>query len=430
MTSITEQPKFNIAFLGHVAHGKSSCVRACTDIVTQQDSREKVKNITINLGYANMKIWRDPSGKLYSSGSHVFSYQNTSGEDCELVNHISCSDCPGHQSLIQTMLSAISTVDGAIVIVAVNEPLSSSPQLIQHLAAAKLAKINKIIVCMNKIDLVTKDVVMQRKQELDELLSQYEIVPHVVIPTCFNQKIGINRLAIAIMELFNPSEDIETSNHSDPLFAISRTFDVNKPGTPWDQVIGGVFGGSLQSGTIKKGDVLEIRPGLVMKNKDGQFECTPFQTKVLSIESQRMALESLSRGGLASISTDIDPYYFKGNGQAKGTKKDSLIGHVVGTPGKMPSVFIEVCFDMNLVTTFGFSWKPVVKDVIVIQIGTRVCDALVKEIKKNTIKVELAKPCCICDNEHIIICKIIDKILRIVGEGVIKYSDNPMKLIE
>jgi translation initiation factor 2 gamma subunit (eIF-2gamma) len=96
----------------------------------------------------------------------------------------------------------------------------------------------------------------------------------------------------------------------------------------------------------------------------------------------------------------------------------------------MPSVFIEVCFDMNLVTTFGFSWKPVVKDVIVIQIGTRVCDALVKEIKKNTIKVELAKPCCICDNEHIIICKIIDKILRIVGEGMIKYSDNPMKLIE
>jgi translation initiation factor 2 subunit 3 len=430
MASFTEQAIFNIAFVGHVAHGKSSCVRACTDIVTQQDSREKVKNITINLGYANMKIWRDPSGKLYTSGSQLLSYQNPSGEECELVNHISCSDCPGHQSLIQTMLSAVSTVDGAIVIVAVNEPLSSSPQLIQHLAAAKLAKIRKIIVCMNKIDLVTKDVVMQRKQELDELLSQYDIVPHVVIPTCFNKKIGIDRLATAIMELFNPSEYIKNLCDSDPLFSISRTFDVNKPGTPWDQVIGGVFGGSLQSGTIRKGDVLEIRPGLVMKNKEGNFECTPFQTKVLSIESQKIALDSLIPRGLASISTDIDPNHFKGNGQTKGGKKDSLIGHVVGTPGKMPSVFIEVCFELDLVTTFGFSWKPVLKDLIVIQIGTRVCDAQVKEIKKSTIKVELAKPCCISDNEHIIICKIIDKILRIVGEGVIRYSDNPMKLIE
>lgn len=429
MASITKQPRFNIAFLGHVAHGKSSCVRACTDIVTLQDSREREKNITIKLGYANMKIWRDSSEKLYTSGSSIVTYQNPSGEECELVNHISCSDCPGHQSLIQTMLSAISTVDGAIVIVAVNEPLSSSPQLNQHLAAAKLANINKIIICMNKIDLVTKDIVMQRKQELDELLEKYGIVPHIVIPTCFNQKIGIDRLASAIMELFNPSEYIKKLDDSDPLFAISRTFDVNKPGTPWDQIIGGVFGGSLQSGIIKKDDVLEIRPGLVIKDKDGKFQCTPFQTKVLSIESQKMALDSLTPGGLASISTDIDPYYFKGNGQSKGSK-DSLIGHVVGIPGRMPSVFIEVSFEINLVTTFGFSWKPAIKDLIVIQIGTRVCDAQVKEIKKNIIKVELAKPCCICDNEHIIICKIIDKILRIVGESVIKYSDNPMKLIE
>ena len=430
MTSITKQSIFNIAFLGHVAHGKSSCVRACTNIVTQQDSREKVKNITINVGYANMKIWKDPSGKLHTSSSELLSYQNQLGEECELVNHISCSDCPGHQSLIQTMLSAISTVDGAIVIVAVNESLSSSPQLIQHLAAAKLAKITKIIVCMNKIDLVTKDVVMQRKQELDELLSRYDIVPHVVIPTCFNKKIGIDRLAIAIMELFNPSEYIKNLGDSDTLFAIVRTFDTTRPGTQWDQVIGGVFGGSLQSGTIKKGDVLEIRPGLVMKNKDGVFECTPFRTTVQAIESQKMPLDSLIPGGLASISTDIDPYYFKGNGQTKGAKKDSLIGHVVGTPDKMPSVFIEVSFEMNFVTTFGFSWKPVMKDVIVIQIGTRVCDAQVKEIDKNTIKVDLAKPCCISDNEHIIVCKVIDKILRIVGEGVIRYSDNPMKLIE
>lgn len=430
MTSISEQPNSNYIIVGHVAHGKSSCVKALTNVVTQQHSSEREKNITINLGYANAKIWKDSFEKFYTTGSQVISYQSPSGEDCELINHISFSDCPGHQSLIQTMLSAISTVDGAIVIVAANEPLSSSPQLSQHLAAVKLANITNIIICINKIDLVTKTVVMERKKELDELLVRFGIVPHIVIPTCFNQKIGIDKLTSAIMELFNPAEYIKKLDNSNPLFAISRTFDVNKPGTPWDQVIGGVFGGSLQSGTIKKGDVLEIRPGLVMKDKDGHFQCTPFQTKVLSIESQKMSLNSLFPGGLASIATDIDPYYSKGNGQSKGTKKDSLVGHVVGIPGKMPSVFIEISFDINLVTSFGFEWKPVKKDVITIQIGTRVCDALVKEIKETMITVELAKPCCINDNEHVIICKIIDRILRIVGESTIRYSDNPMKLIE
>jgi translation initiation factor 2 gamma subunit (eIF-2gamma) len=96
----------------------------------------------------------------------------------------------------------------------------------------------------------------------------------------------------------------------------------------------------------------------------------------------------------------------------------------------MPSVFSEIKLDLTIVTLFGFEWKPEVKDIIVIQIGTRVCDALVKEINKTMITVQLAKPCCICDNKHVIICKNIDKILRIVGEGTIKYSDNPIKLIE
>ncbi len=432
---IYNQPIINIGCLGSVSDGKSTLVEKLTGIHTQQHSQEKNRNITIKQGYANMKVWADTDAddEYYTTSSHVTSFKNSESEDCKLVNHISFVDCPGHQSLIQTMLLSISLMDGAIVVVAVNEPLSEKPQLIQHLAAAKLGKLDKIIVCMNKIDLVSKEVLLTRKQELDALLAQNGIVPSAIIPTCFNKKIGVNHLTNAIMKLFNPSEYIKKSNtNPNPIFRISRTFDINLPGKSWDEVSGGVFGGSLHSGSIKQDDVLEIRPGLVMKTKDGKFECIPFKTKVQSIESQKIKLDSIIPGGLVSIATDIDPYYFKNDGESKkkNSKKDGLVGHVVGIPGHMPSVFSEINTEINLVTSFGFVWKPAVKDMIVIQIGTRVCDAMVKEINGSKFTLLLAKPCCIGDNEHIIICRLIEKILRIVGEGTVNYSANPNKLIE
>ncbi len=429
---IYNQPIINIGCLGSVSDGKSTLVEKLTGIHTQQHSQEKNRNITIKQGYANMKVWADTDAdEYYTTNSHTTSFKNSEDEDCKLVNHISFVDCPGHQSLIQTMLLSISLMNGAIVVVAVNEPLSGKPQLIQHLAAAKLGNLDKIIVCMNKIDLVSKEVLLKRKQELDELLAQNGIVPYAVIPTCFNKKIGINHLTNAIMRLFNPSEYIEKSN-TNPIFRISRTFDINLPGKSWDEVSGGVFGGSLHSGSIKQDDLLEIRPGLVMKTKEGKFECVPFKTKVLSIESQKIKLDSIIPGGLVSIATDIDPYYFKNDGESKkkNSKKDGLVGHVVGVPGHMPSVFGELNLNINLVTSFGFVWEPVVKDIIVVQIGTRVCDAMVREINGTMFNIQLSKPCCIGDNEHVIVCRLIDKILRIVGEGTVKYSDNPNKLIE
>jgi small GTP-binding protein len=428
---IYNQPIINIGCLGSVSDGKSTLVEKLTGIHTQQHSQEKHRNITIKQGYANMKVWADTNaGDYYTTNSHVTSFKNSESEDCKLVNHISFVDCPGHQSLIQTMLLSISLMNGAIVVVAVNEPLSGKPQLIQHLAAAKLGKLDKIIVCMNKIDLVSKEVLLTRKQELDELLERNGITPYAVIPTCFNKKIGLDHLTNAIMKLFNPSEYIQKSN-TNPIFRISRTFDINLPGKSWNEVSGGVFGGSLHSGSIKQDDVLEIRPGLVMKTKEGKFECIPFKTKVLSIESQKIKLNSIISGGLVSIATDIDPYYFKNDGESKkNSKKDGLVGHVVGTPGHMPSVFSEINTEIILVSSFGFDWKPTVKDMIVIQIGTRVCDAIVKEIDGSKFTLQLAKPCCIGNNEHIIICRLIDKILRIVGEGTVKYHDNPNKLIE
>ena len=60
---INNQPVLNLGCIGHVSHGKSTLVRSLTGIKTQKHSSEKERNITINIGYANAKIFQDTKVK-------------------------------------------------------------------------------------------------------------------------------------------------------------------------------------------------------------------------------------------------------------------------------------------------------------------------------------------------------------------------------
>ncbi len=428
MSILNYQPIINIGCLGAVSDGKSTLVEKLTGTKTQRHSSEKTRNITKNQGYANMKIWSrtniDDTIEYYTSDTHPTEYKDSNGLSCQLVNHISFVDCPGHQELIKVMLSSISLMDGAIVVVAVDKPLSEKPQLVQHLAAAKLGRIDKIIVCMNKIDLIPKDLLYQRKQELDEMLEKYNIRPYVIIPTCFNKMIGIKYVLKAMMELFNPA-NFTDRNTALPIFRISRSFDINKPGTNWTDFTGGVVGGSLMSGKLSAGDEIEIRPGMLLGKLPGKISCKPIKTTVLSIKTDTTELDEIYPGGLIGIRTDTDPVYCKAN---------YLTGNIAGLVGTLPKVFLEIKVNIQMVDTFGFLWEPKIKDVISIQIGTHMADASLKSIMntKKTIDVigffTFNTPVCIPDNQHIIICRTINGILRIVAEGYVLYDNNPNEL--
>ena len=420
MSTMNYQPIINIGCLGSVSDGKSTLVEKLTGVKTQRHSEEQLRNITKTQGYANMKIWSDVSEdsmNYYTTDTTPITLKNEEDIECSLVNHVSFVDCPGHQELIKVMLSSIALMDGAIIVVSVDQPLANKPQLIQHLAAAKLGRINKIIVCMNKIDLVNKDILMQRKQELDDMLESYDIRPYAVIPTCFNKKLGLKYVVKAIMELFNPATFVDRATTT-PLFRISRSFDVNKPGTNWSDVIGGVVGGSLMSGRLNTDDEIEIRPGMV-SCRDGKFTCVPIRTSVLSIKTDTTELTEIIPGGLIGIRTDSDPHYCRAN---------KLAGQVAGLVGTLPNVYSEIILPIQMVTTFGNSWKPTVKDQVSIQIGTQMTDATVISIGPK-IKFSFKNPVCVSDNQHIIICKSIDKILRIVAEGSVLYTDNTCPLV-
>jgi small GTP-binding protein len=398
---MNNQPIVRIGMLGSVSHGKSTFINKVTGVKTQRHSSEKTRNITIKQGYANMKLWSD--------GNMI--YTNNDDDELKLVNHISFIDCPGHQEYIDTMLNSVNMMDGVIVVVAADQPLSHNPQLIQHLAAVQLYNIKKIIVCMNKIDLVERHIVNERKEELDSMLVEYNIIPYTIIPTSFNKMIGIKYVLDSIMELFNPEDYLKNINIK-PLFRTSRSFDINKPGTDWTEVNGGVVGGTLFSGMLTVGDMIEIRPGQVSKVKD-KLVCEPFITKIISLRTDTTELNQIIPGGLIAIGTDLDPFY---------CKKDAMSGNVVGRPGELPSVYNNINVMGNIITTFGVNWQPKKNDMVQLSIGTKMCDAKLIEYNKNVFKFDLTKPICIEENQTIIICKKVDKILKIVGKGELVES--------
>ena len=380
------KPILNIGTFGAVGEGKTSLIKSLSGILTTRHSSEKTRNITIKLGFANWKYYDDENNNENET------------KELSLKHHISFVDCPGHHEYINTMLSGINIIDGAIVIISVNSKIKDKPQLIQHLGAIKVGNIKKVIICLNKIDLVSKDTILEIKEELDELLKEYDIKPFVIIPTSFTKNLGINYLKKALMLLFNPNDIINDNNNKDNIFRITRSFDINKPNTDWQELKGGVIGGSVTSGTLNIGDEIEIKPG---------YKGVSLKTKIISLQTEDIKLDTITKGGLIGIGTDLDPFY---------CKDDFLTGQICSLVNKLSDNITSLTINYEFVTIFGFIWKPVLNDIVTLQIGTTIIDAKLVNLKKNIF--ELSKPCCILESDSIVICKKINNILRIVAKSV------------
>lgn len=404
---LNNQPILNIGMLGSVSDGKSTTVYKLTGTKTQRHSSEMKRNITIKPGYANMKIYKN-NDKLISTNS-------SKKHEGELVHHLSFIDCPGHYELIMTMLSNIELMQGAIVIVSAAEPINKKPQLLQHLLAIKIANFKNVIICLNKLDLISKELALERKRELDELLEKLDIKPKNIIPVCMNRGIGINFLLENIIKFF-PSEIKKSENNKNVQFRISRSFDINKNNTNFNDLNGGVLGGSLVNGNLKIGDMIEIRPGIITKKNNNEFLVSPLITKILSLKSDTEKLEEIYPGGLIGIGTDIDPFY---------CKNDNLVGNIVGLKGKLPHVYIEISMSYNKIKFDNLvDWVPSINDNLNLQIGTNSINGTVKKINAKELSLILSQPVCIDENMMIILSKIINRSLTIVANGYLSNNNN------
>ena len=130
-----------IGTAGHVDHGKSTLVKALTGIEPDRLREEKVRGLTIDLGFAWMEL---PSGRS-----------------------ISIVDVPGHERFIKNMLAGAGGVDLALVIVAADE--GPMPQTIEHLQILELLDIPDVIIVITKCALVEREFVDLIQEEISEV---------------------------------------------------------------------------------------------------------------------------------------------------------------------------------------------------------------------------------------------------------------------
>ncbi|KAJ5568353.1 P-loop containing nucleoside triphosphate hydrolase protein [Penicillium hetheringtonii] len=419
---IARQATINIGTIGHVAHGKSTVVKAISGVQTVRFKNELERNITIKLGYANAKIYkcdnpacpRPTCYKSFSSDKEVD--PPCEREGCEgryrLMRHVSFVDCPGHDILMSTMLSGAAVMDAALLLIAGNETCPQ-PQTSEHLAAIEIMKLNHIVILQNKVDLMREDNALQHYQSILKFIRGTVADGSPVIPISAQLKYNID----AVNEYLTSHIPVPVRTFDQaPHMMVIRSFDVNKPGAEIDELKGGVAGGSILSGVLKLNDEIEIRPGLVTKDENGKIQCRPIFSRIESLFAETNTLNYAIPGGLIGVGTRIDPTL---------CRADRLVGFVLGHRSKLPAIYTEIEVNYFLlrrllgVKTADGKQAKVAKlaknEVLMVNIGSTATGAKVVNVKADAAKLSLTSPACTEVGEKIAISRRIDKHWRLIG---------------
>ncbi|CAK0794771.1 unnamed protein product [Prorocentrum cordatum] len=333
---ISRQATMNVGTIGHVAHGKSTVVRALSGSNTIRFKQEKERNITIKLGYANAKIFKNDREDLERPANYTSFGSKTpdvvpddEGGNWRLQRHVSFVDCPGHDILMATMLNGAAVMDAALLLIAGNESCPQ-PQTSEHLAAVEIMRLKHIIILQNKVELIKEAQAQAQYEEIKKFVAGTAADSSPIIPLSAVLKYNIEVVCEYLCtQVPIPPRDFLSS----PYMIIIRSFDVNKPGEEVDKLKGGVCGGSIIKGVLKVGDEIEIRPGTTGKDENGNTTCKPIRSRILSLAAEQNSLQFAVPGGLIGVGTKIDPTETRG---------DRMLGHVMGHPGKLPDIYVEI----------------------------------------------------------------------------------------
>ena len=210
-----------IGTAGHVDHGKSTLVKALTDIDPDRLPEEKEREMTVDLGFAWMTL---PSGR-----------------------EVSIVDVPGHERFIKNMLAGVGAIDLALLIVAADE--SVMPQTREHLAILDLLRIRRGMVVVTKSDLVDDELVELVKAEVEDALAgtAFRDCPMQAVSAYTG---ALDELKAAIDGILD-----DTAARRDlgrPRLPIDRSFTVSGFGT--------VVTGTLIDGSVAVGQQVELAP--------------------------------------------------------------------------------------------------------------------------------------------------------------------------
>ncbi|HIN06720.1 MAG TPA: selenocysteine-specific translation elongation factor, partial [Dehalococcoidia bacterium] len=209
-----------IGTAGHVDHGKSTLVKALTDIDPDRLPEEKAREMTVDLGFAWMTL---PSGR-----------------------EVSIVDVPGHERFIKNMLAGVGAIDLAMLIVAADE--SVMPQTREHLAILDILHIRRSLVVITKTDLVDEEMVELVKAEVEDALegTSFQGCPMVGVSAYTGD--GLDDLSSALDQILDNTE--ERADLGRPRLPVDRCFSITGFGT--------VVTGTLIDGVLAVGQEVEL----------------------------------------------------------------------------------------------------------------------------------------------------------------------------
>lgn len=417
-TEMKGQPSMNIGMVGHVDHGKTTLVAALSGVWTDQHSEEVKRGITIKLGYADTEFRRCPlcdEPECYT----VEEVCPTHGEKTELIRTVSFVDSPGHESLMATMLSGAALMDGAVLVIAATEPCPQ-PQTKEHLMALDIVGVKHIVIVQNKIDLVEREVLMEHYHQIKQFVKGTVAENAPIIPVSAQRGVNIDVLIEAMVKhIPEPSRDPSKPAR----MYVARSFDVNKPGTAIDDLVGGVIGGSLSEGKLRVGADIELRPGRKVEH-EGTTTWTPITTRIVEIRAGNASVEEATPGGLIGVGTLLDPSM---------TKSDSLVGQIAGDVGTLPPTWEKFDLEVRLLervvgTSVEADVKPLsTSEPLMLNVGTATTVGVItgiKNRKKGSIAtITLKRPVCAPEGARVAISRRIGSRWRLIGVGTLKAKE-------
>ncbi len=403
---VTKQSVLNIGTLGHIDHGKTTLVKALTNVWTDRHSESIKRNMTIKLGYADTIIKKCPN----CEGPNAY----TVGDKCEGCDskpeplmRISILDAPGHETLMATAIAGANIINAILFVIAANEPCPMQ-QTKEHLMVINLLGIKNTIVVQTKVDIVGKEAARAHYQQIRAFLKGSVIEDAQIIPVMANRGINVDVLLEAITNLPRPKPDPD----ADPLMYVARSFDVNRPGAKPGELKGGVVGGTLVRGILKAGDKIEIRPGIKLLSKTKKEVYKPVTTVIRAISNGDAELSEAMPGGLIGLSTEIDPYF---------TKADGLVGNLLGLPGKLPESVMSITIKYHSLSRKDLQEKGITEnEPMILSVGTLTVVGYVKNARRDTIKFDLKHPVCAEKGSKIAIMRNVSQRWKLTGYGIME----------
>ncbi|XP_029636379.1 elongation factor Tu [Octopus sinensis] len=240
-SKLSNKEHCNVGTIGHIDHGKTTLTAAITKVL----SKEGLTKFTC---YED--IDRAPQERLRGITINTALVQYES-----LCRHYAHIDCPGHVDYIKNMITGASQMDAAILVVAATD--GTMPQTREHLLLAKQIGIERIVIFLNKIDLVDSELAELVEIETRELLDEYGFdgknTP-VVLGSALQALNGVSQFEKSIKNLITAMDDyiiIPDRNVEAPfLFPVDSVVAIKGRGT--------VAVGTVQQGILKKGNNVDI----------------------------------------------------------------------------------------------------------------------------------------------------------------------------